>query len=281
MKKFLYVSLILCLAVLLYAGCKNKSNPVNVPTSIFRVTYSDNGTIGVDAGDELFIAFDRHIQLNSADAAAVFELSDVTDSFGASPLMEQTSGHAIRITLGTGPNLQLAIDDFVTSNIRVSATVPFGAIRDATWLTSMAGGGTWQSIEGRVAYHASRLQSAFYTDEDVSSSVTMGDTITLTFTDNISVNLTGNYWPGWTFIIPVNWDYFGTGAYALQTDLNEVTVTLGDGANLAIFGTHTVGTYVATAPSGIDMAINLGAGVVSFDAGGTAITVPPFALDIQ
>jgi hypothetical protein len=282
-RKVLYVSMILCFALLLYAGCKGKTKPVNVPLSIFRVTYSDSDQDGtVNAGDQLIVAFDRHVVTATGNpVASVFELSNVGDDLGTGASWVQTSGHAVTITLGTGPVLTASVDDYITSGIRVSETVPPLAIRDATWLTGMAGGGTWKSIEGRLNYAAPILFSAIYFDEDSSGTLTEGDSITLTFTGTVSVNFTGNYWPGWTFIIPVNRDRFGDWAYAVQATGDTVVIYVGNGAKITVPGVHMVGDYVVDHASGIDIAINLPAGWIAYDVGGASVTVPPMALDIQ
>jgi len=283
MRKVLYVSLILCIAVLLYAGCKNKTRDASIPLSIFRVTYSDADQGGtVNAGDQLFIQFDRHVTVVTSNAVAfVFELASVSDDFGTGATWVHTSGHAVTVTLGTGAALTVDGSDIITSQIRFSETIPFGAIRDAAWLTSVGGGGFYVSMEGRLGYAAPILLSAIYDDVDVSGTLTENDTITLTFTGAVSTYV-GNYWPWLTFIVPVNWDNLGTGAFALQTDVDEITITIGSGnPDLQIPGTHTVGNYVGTAPSGIDIAISMPAARITFDAGGVDINVPPTAVDIQ
>ena len=91
----------------------------------------------------------------------------------------------------------------------------------------------------------------------------------------------GLYWPGSTFILPVNWDRFGAGASAIQTDTAEITISLGTDAKITVGGTHTIGQYLAESPSGVDVAILIKSGYLTYDAGGTAINVPPTAVDIE
>lgn len=283
MKKAAYVVLIICIVALVYAGCKDKTRAAGIPVGIFRVTYSDSDQAnGVNAGDQLIIQFDRHVTTNVAQAVgAVFELSNGGDSFGTGATWVQTSGHAVTVTLGTGPVLTISIDDFVTSQVRINAAIPFGAIRDATWLTTATGGGVFSAIEGRVGYAAPVLLSAVYDDFDVSGTLTQGDTIVLTFTGPINTYV-GNFWPWLTFIVPVNWDGLGSGALALQTGADEITITLGSGAKLAIPLVHQVGVYAVDSPSGIDISISQPSGRITYDVGsGIEVNVPPMAIDIQ
>jgi hypothetical protein len=145
----------------------------------------------------------------------------------------------------------------------------------------MSGGGSYKSMGGRLLFAAPVLFSAIYVDEDVSGTLTEDDTITLTFSKDIDVNTIGLYWPGRSFILPVDWDYFGSGALALQTTSNQVTIFIGSGAKFAVPGTHVVGNYIVDSPSGIDMAIKMPAGLVTYDVGTSDETVPPYAVDID
>jgi len=281
------VSILLSVVAVLFlleAGCgEEKTQPRNVPPSIYQVIFSDeNANSSVDSGDKIIVAFDRHIIVASNPVTSVFELSNGSDSFGTDPTMAQTSGHALTITLGGSPSLTVDSSNFITSQIRIKASVPFGAIKDATWGTSVTGGGSYSTVEGKVGYKAPRLQSAVYTDIDTSGSLTQGDTITLTFSGNVTVFTTATYWPGRTFILPVDWDGFGSGAYAQQTGPTTVVITIGAGAKFRVSGVHTVGQYAVDSPSGIDIAIKIANGLLTYDVGGgVKITVPPTAVDIQ
>ncbi|MCX7703801.1 MAG: hypothetical protein N2234_06860 [Planctomycetota bacterium] len=286
MKRALCLLLITSAAFLmLELGCgKEKVQPRNVPPSIERVSFTDENTnSAVDAGDKIIVAFDRHI-IVAANllTSSVFELSNPSDSFGTSPAITQRSGHALTITLGTSASLTVDGSNYITSQIRIKATVPFGAIKDMTWGTSVTGGGTYNSIEGRLGYKAPRLLSAVYTDVDSSGGLTQGDTITVTFTGNVSVFTAATYPPGQTFVLPVDWDGFGSGAYAQQTAPNTVVITIGSGAKFAVSGLHQVGVYGIDKPSGIDIAIKIANGRLTYDVGGgVKITVPPAVVDIQ
>ena len=283
MRRALLVALIVSLAVLTYVGCKNKSEGIAVPMGIYRVTFSDeneNGT--VDGGDIIIVQFDRHIILNTGTVGNVFELSGGTDDFGTGCSMLQTSGHAITIILGTGAFLEESVDGYITSGIRIVDTpIPSTAIQDATWLKPMSGGGSYKSMGGRLLFAAPVLFSAIYVDEDLSGGLTIDDTITLTFSKDINVYKPYPYWPGRTFIVPVDWDYFGSHAYALQTASNEVTVYIGNGAKITVSGIHTVGDYIVDHPSGIDIAIKMPAGLITYDVMTSDETVPPYAVDID
>jgi hypothetical protein len=282
MKRIVWITLAVCLLLTAYVGCKNKAKPISVPASIFRVTYSDSDQLGTaNAGDQLFVQFDRHIVLGSSNPAAVFEFSVGGDSFGTGATMVQTSGHALTITFGSSPVLTPSIDDFITSQIRVVENPPFNALRDATWLNQITGGGTWSSIEGRLGYAAPVLFSAIYVDEDASMGVSADDTITLTFTGDVTPFTAGLYWPGTTFILPVNWDRFGAGASAMKTNTAEITIYLGTDAKVTVGGTHAIGQYLAESPSGIDIAIMMTSGYLTYDVGGIAVNVPPTAVDID
>jgi hypothetical protein len=283
MKRALLVSLIVSLALLTYVGCKKKTEGINVPMGIYRVTFSDeNENDVVDGGDILIVQFDRHIILNTGTVTNVFELSGAMDDFGTGCSMTQTSGHAITIVLGTGASLQESVDGYITSGIRiVDVPIPSTAIQDATWLKPMSGGGSYKSMGGRLMYAAPVLFSAIYVDEDLSGGLTIDDTITLTFSKDISVNTIGAYRPWRSFIVPVDWDYFGSNAYALQTASNEVTIYIGSGAKFTVAGIHTIGDYIVDHPSGIDMAIKMPAGLVTYDVGTSDETVPPYAIDID
>lgn len=284
MRRALLVSLIACLAVLTYVGCKNKSQGIAVLPGIFRVTFSDeNENDAADAGDIIIVQFDRHIILNTGTVTNVFELSGVADSFGTTGLsLTQTSGHAVTIVLGTGASLQASVDGYITSGIRiVDNPIPSTAIQDATWLKPLSGGGSYTGMGGRLMFAAPVLFSAIYVDEDSSGTLTEDDTITLTFSKDIDVNTIGAYTPGRSFILPVDWDGFGSFPYALQTASNEVTIYIGSGAKFAVPGTHVVGDYIIDSPSGIDMAIKMAAGLVTYDVGTSDETVPPYAVDID
>ncbi len=283
MKKALLVSLIVGLAVLAYVGCKKKSEGIMVPMGIYRVTFSDENENAVaDAGDIIIVQFDRHIILNTGTVANVFELSGVADDFGTGCSMVQTSGHALTIVLGTGASLQESVDGYITSGIRIVDTpIPSTAIQDATWLKPMSGGGSYKSMGGRLLFAAPVLFSAIYVDEDVSGTLTEDDTITLTFSKDIDVNTAGAYQPWRSFILPVDWDGFGSFPYALQTASNEVTIYIGAGAKFAVPGIHTVGNYIVDSPSGIDIAIKMSAGLITYDVGTSDETVPPYAVDID
>lgn len=279
MRKGFYVALILCLAVMLYAGCKERAKPVNAPMSIYRVTYSDSDQDGtVNIGDQIIVVFDRHVTVAANPVASVFELS--AGNFGASPSMASTSGHALTITLDTGATLTDDGSGIITSQIRVSATVPFNAIKDATWGTSMTGGGIYKSMEGCLAYAAPRLLSATYTDV-APPGYGVGDTLVLTFTGPVNVNIIPAYWPGLTFVLPVSWDYFGNGATAQKTAADTFTITLGSGLKLNELGSHTIGTYAVDSSSGIDIKINISSGLLTYTTTAGEMNVPPGVVDIQ
>jgi hypothetical protein len=284
MRRALLVSLIVSLAVLVYVGCgKKKTQPIALPMGIYRVTFSDeNENTLVDGGDVIFVQFDRHIILNSDIVTDVFELSGAMDSFGTTGLsLSQTSGHAVTIVLGDGASLESA-DGYITSGIRVSDTVtPPNAIQDATWLKSMKGGGSYKSMGGKLQFAAPVILSAIYDDEDGSGGLTIDDTITVTFSKDIDVNTLGAYWPGRSFILPVDYDYFGSHAYALQSATNQVTIYIGSGAKFTVSGTHVPGDYVVDHPSGIDIAVKMSAGLITYNVGTSDETVPPYAMDID
>jgi hypothetical protein len=287
MRKALYIALVASLVVMVYAGCKNKTKPVDVPVSIFRITYSDEDVSSdVNAGDLIIIQFDRHVTLSpsATDPAAVFEFFDGADSFGtgATLNMEQTSGHAITVTLGDTPVFIVNGEGFIGTQIRIHEDITPGALKDWAWNTNVIGGGAYKSIEGRTGTAAVRIDSAIYEDVDTSGTVTAGDTITVTFTGNVTVNYWNDYWPGWTFIIPVNRDYFGDSAKAdYSTGLDTIVITIGTGATLEIPGVHDVGTYAPDSASGLDIKIMLANGFLTYDADGTPVNVPPDVVDIE
>lgn len=288
-KKGLCVSLVLCLAILLYTGCKKKTQPIAVPISIVRVTYSDSDEDGyVSNGDQLIVQFDRHIILNSGNVDAVFDLSIGGDSFGTGASMLQTSGHALTITMGTGTPDFLAtdMDGYIVSGIRVSeaaGTMIPPAIEDASWHTGMAGGGAYTLIEGRVGYAAPVLLSAIYEDAALPAGLSKDDTITLTFTGPVDVNALSYFGANSRFVVPVVGDTFGWWPTAIQAvaGSDTVVINLGDNPDINTNGTHNVGTYTVDSASGIDIAIGMLTGYITFDVGGADITVPPTAVDID
>lgn len=282
MRKVFYVCLILCAVLLVYVGCKKRTKSLSEPMCIYSVIYSDTNDIGtVGVNDELFVVFDRHITLASNPVDSVFELSGGGDSFGTGASMDQTSGHALTITLGTGASLQSFGDGTITSTIRVSSTVPWGAIKD-NWNTSMTGGGSFTTISGRLGYVAPIILSAVYTDVDASGTPTQNDTIVVTFTGDIDTSLTGGFPPGWVFILPVTWDHFGgSGVSAQKTAGNVITINVGAGAKFTVNGTHAVGSYTVDSSSGLDVRIELTSGFLTYDAGGVAVPVPPCVADLE
>lgn len=283
MRRFCLLLFVAFLSVAIEGCGKEKRGPARVPPTIHRVTYSDVDSSGtVNAGDTLIVAFDRHITVTIYPVDNVFELSGAGDDFGSGATMEWTSGHAITITLGTDASLTASADGYITSQVRVVENCPVDAIKDSTWGTSVTGGGTFSSIEGRLGYAAPLLASAVYADTDTSGTVTQGDTVTLSFTGTVELFTSSTYLPGRTFILPVDLDNFGSGATAQKTSPTTVVITVGAGATFDVPGTHTVGDYDVDSPSGIDIAINIENGLLTYNVGGAqGITVPPRAVDIQ
>lgn len=283
MKKTVWIIPVLLLATfMLYAGCKGKAGAGDVPLAVHAVTYSDEDSSGtVNQGDLLIVAFNRHVLVSaSTPVENIFELS--SGSLGIGPTKTQTSGHAITITLGNSADLSAYNDDVISDQLRVRSDIPATAVREeARPANSLPGGGTGTAIEGKLGYAAPRILSAVYDDYDGSGTITEGDLIEVTFTGQVTLDHTF-YLPGRVFILPVTLDGFGSSAQISQSiPSTTVMITLGTSAKMAVTGTHTVGTYSADGPSGLDIAIKIEDGLLTFDAGGDEFSVPPGVVDIE
>lgn len=117
---------------------------------------------------------------------------------------------------------------------------------------------------------------ARYTDVNRSRAVDAGDTLVIAFDRSLALGSPAVS----DFALPVGNDTLGQGPTIEAGELpNEVRITLGPGASLAVRGSYRAGDHVPSAPSGIDVSATANPGAIR-DAQTLVSAVPSRATDI-
>jgi len=230
----------------LFGNAAQPSNGVDIAGTqtngpkIKSVIYSDSdGGSGLSAGDKITLTFDRAVTLEKASICDFF-LPVCGDTFGAGATVGQGAANdQIVITLGV--SCQLTIAGYYTpfsANTTGSASglgINFNYIRDVN-------GNMAQPFCLDIATKANevmgpRILCASLNDVDCNG-VGMGDQLTITFDKPI---LSKNVEPS-DFSLPSG-DNFGTGATCKQTVSNQIVITLGAGAKIAMYGNFDPASY--------------------------------------
>ncbi len=185
------------------------------------VAFKDvNGNYDVDAGDTLTLTFDEAIVVDSLDKDD-FTLSSARVFGTGATFVAGAAENKVVITLGTGEDIEF--DDTIT--------------QEATpHIKSLTGVNSQQSAALQIKKADEtkpEITEAKYEDTVNDGKVDTGDTVTLTFSEDLdrSINASDILGAGGLGFADAS-DEFGTGASAEYLDARTIRVTLGTGVQL-------------------------------------------------
>jgi hypothetical protein len=260
--------------------------PPSGPT-VVSAAYADTNNNGiVDAGDTVTIKFSKEVVLKGTTASD-FALPVSGDRFGAATVTSGANPTDVVVTLGQGAALTIN-GTFSASNTKAGAPSGVGlataqkTISDVTGVLAVSS--TPVDVGGFLTPPppppAFSIVSATYADANANGQVDLGDTITLTLSDDVILGTGPNAPAASDFALPVKGDAFGQTAFVQAgAKTNQVVIKLGLSPTITPVGTFSTTVVSAGSPSGIGVGSTLTAAKISSKTSGAALAGGPVDID--